>query len=341
MRAQQAFCAVASILALAASARAEPRWVLRMATIAPDGTAWAHEIKALSNEVEAATRGEVHLKWYYGGIAGTDVQVGDRIARGQLDGAASGGMLCSQLAPAMRVMRVRGAFRSREEAAHVLNRIRPTIDDQFHKSGFVHLASTGLGADIAFSRTPIRSFDDLRRLKGWRWDVDDVARLFDQELGFAAVPMPLEDAASAFDDGKLDGFYAVPTAALAFQWYTRVHYLLDLPLGYVWGCLLVTERAFDRLPPDHRAVLRSAAAKLGARLEALGREQDEALLHGLFQRQGVTPTQASSQLRNELYTSALMARERLGEKLVPKGLLQEVWTILADYRAEHVGGPSR
>jgi hypothetical protein len=55
----------------------------------------------------------------------------------------------------------------------------------------------------------------------------------------------------------------------------------------------------------------------------------------------VTPTQASTQLRNELYASALMARERLGEKLVPKTLLQEVLAILADYRAEHVGGQSR
>jgi TRAP-type C4-dicarboxylate transport system substrate-binding protein len=318
-------------------AHAEPHWVLKMATVAPDGTTWAHEIKSFSNEVETATHGEVRLKWYYGGIAGADLQVGERIARGQLDGAASGGMLCSRLAPAMRVMRVRGAFRNRDEATHVLNRLRETIEGQFRKSGFVHLGSTGLGADYAFSRRPVQTLDDLKRLKAWRWDIDEVAQLFDKELGFASVPMPLEDAGQAYDEGKIDGFFSIPTAALAFQWYTRTRYLLDLPLGYLWGCLLVTQRAFDRLPPEHQGTLRAAGAKLGARLEEIGRAQDEALLHGLFQKQGVTPTEPSAQLRNELYAAALMAREQLGEKLVPKELLREVLAILADYRAEHPG----
>jgi TRAP-type C4-dicarboxylate transport system substrate-binding protein len=279
------------------------------------------------------------MKWYFGGIAGSDLQVGQRIERGQLDGAASGGMLCSRLAPAMRVMRIRGAFRNRDEAAHVLYRLLPRFAEEFHKSGFVHLSSTGLGADVAFSRTPIRTMDDLRRLKGWRWDVDDVARLFDQELRFSAVPMPLEEAAGAFDEGRIDGFFALPTAALAFQWYTRARYLLDLPLGYIWGCLIVTERAFNRLPAEYQAVVRSAGAKLGARLEAVGAEQDGALLHGLFQRQGLTSTPASPQLRSELFSASLQARDRLGDKLVPHELLQEVLAILADYRAEHTSAP--
>jgi TRAP-type C4-dicarboxylate transport system substrate-binding protein len=337
MRLHQTFCAIASIAVMGGVAQAEPRWVLRFASIAPDGTAWAREFKAFSREVEIATRGEVRLKWFLGGIAGNDLEVGQRIERGQLDGAASGGMLCSQLAPAMRVMRVRGAFRNRDEAAHVLNRLRPLIDGQFQKRGFVHLASTGLGADVAFSRDPIRSMDDLRKLRGWRWNVDDVAILFDREMSFQSVTMPLEDAAQAFDDKRIDGFYALPTAALAFQWYTRTRYLLDLPLGYLWGCLLVTERAFDRLPPAHRANLRAAGAKLSMRLEQIGREQDERLLHGLFQREGVTPTPATPQLRSELYAAALSARDRLGEKLVPRELLQDVLAILADYRAEHAG----
>jgi TRAP-type C4-dicarboxylate transport system substrate-binding protein len=156
-------------------------------------------------------------------------------------------------------------------------------------------------------------------------------------MSFQSVTMPLEDAAQAFDDKRIDGFYALPTAALAFQWYTRTRYLLDLPLGYLWGCLLVTERAFNRLPPEHRANLRSAGAKLSLRLEQIGREQDERLLHGLFQREGVTPTQATPQLRSELYAAALSARDRLGEKLVPRELLQDVLAIHADYRAEHAG----
>src|SRR4051812_2756063 len=100
MRTHQMFCAVASIAAIGLTASpADARTLLRLATVAPDGTAWARELKAFSRDLEAQTRGELSAKWYFGGIAGDDVQVGERIQRGQLDGVASGGMLCQQLSP--------------------------------------------------------------------------------------------------------------------------------------------------------------------------------------------------------------------------------------------------
>ena len=73
-----------------------PLWaqhVVRMATPAPEGTGWAREIHAISREVEAATHDGVKLKWYLGGIAGDELQMGERVRRDQLDGVGSGGML--------------------------------------------------------------------------------------------------------------------------------------------------------------------------------------------------------------------------------------------------------
>src|SRR3954467_6995726 len=76
---------------------------LRMGTMAPDGTAWARELNAFARDVDQRTHGQVRIKWYYGGITGDEPGMGERIRRGQLDGAASGGPLCESLAPSMRV----------------------------------------------------------------------------------------------------------------------------------------------------------------------------------------------------------------------------------------------
>src|SRR6187399_1902252 len=77
--------------------------VLRIGTIIPDGTAWAREVKALGREVESETRGGLRMKWYMGGVAGDEMEMAERVKRGQLDGILSGSVLCEKLAPSLQV----------------------------------------------------------------------------------------------------------------------------------------------------------------------------------------------------------------------------------------------
>jgi TRAP-type transport system periplasmic protein len=322
-------------LLVALPVRAEPRWTLRMATPAPEGTAWARELKSFSREVEAGTHGDVRMKWYLGGIAGDELQIGERIKRDQLDGAGAGGMLCERLAPSMRVLRLLGVFQSRAEAAYVMQRLQPSLEGEFAKSGFSLIGSAGLGPEVIFLRNPVHSLAELRKVRLWRWDLDVVAHMMSVEIGMQVVSLPLEQAARAYDEGRTDGFLGIPTAALAFQWSTQARYLLDLRTGYLQACLIIANRAVDRLPPEHRDAIRTAAAKLQARLEDIGREQDAALLGGLFAKQGLKVLVPSESFRAEFWDAARASRDRLGEKLVPKPLLDRVMGMLADFRAEH------
>src|SRR5581483_10382962 len=114
---------------LASAAQADPT-VLRMATVAPAGTGWARELNAFAREIEANTAAQVKVKWYFGAIAGDDMQMGERIRRDQLDGAASGGPLCEQLAPTMRVLRVSGLLTDYREAFYTLSRLNGTLEEE-------------------------------------------------------------------------------------------------------------------------------------------------------------------------------------------------------------------
>ena len=89
---------------------------LRMAAIAPDGTAWARELKALARDVEAQSNGELRIKWYLGAIAGDELTALERVKRAQLDGEA-GASFCQRLAPPLRAARLVGMYQSHQEAA--------------------------------------------------------------------------------------------------------------------------------------------------------------------------------------------------------------------------------
>src|SRR5207253_8784747 len=70
--------ALVAALLLASVAHAEPV-TLRLATVAPDGTGWARELKAFGREVTTATHDNVQVKWYLGGIAGDELQQHERV----------------------------------------------------------------------------------------------------------------------------------------------------------------------------------------------------------------------------------------------------------------------
>jgi TRAP-type C4-dicarboxylate transport system substrate-binding protein len=307
---------------------------LRMSTIAPVGSGWARELAAFARDVEASTDGSIRVKVYYGGIAGDEFEVLDRIKRDQLDGAI-GSEMCVRIAPSMKVTRVVGMFASREESAYVVTRLKPVLDQEFLRAGFINLGEATLGPEVLFTRTPVRDMTDLRRLKLWIWDLDGALATQAPALGMHVQAAPIEKAAKLYDDHAIDGFIAIPTGALAFQWSAQARYLETLRLSYRNGCLLYSSRAFDALGIEQQRIVRAAAAKLRARMEDLSARQDDALLGGLFARQGLSEVPVSEQFRFEFFDAARDTRQRLGAKVVPPQLLDQVLSWLADYRAEH------
>jgi TRAP-type C4-dicarboxylate transport system substrate-binding protein len=328
------FCALASFCSFDAPARAD-KVVLRMATSAPDGTTWARELRAFAREVESATFGGVQVKWYWGGIAGDELQLRDRIRRGQIDGAASGGVLCQESSPAMRVVGIHGVFHSREETSFVLNRLRPRLEQDFHAAGFVYVGASNLGPDLLFTRAPIGAYDDFKKLKIWHWDLDQRGSLIDLEMGLHDVLLSLADLGPAMEDGRINAFITDPASLVAFQWTSLPRFVLNLPLGYSWGCLMIAERAFERIPLDQQQIIRAAGAAAGVRLDEVGRQLDDAMLGGLLQKLGIKLVPPNDALRAEFLSIARTARDHLSDKIVPAAVLQEVLALLADYRSEH------
>jgi TRAP-type C4-dicarboxylate transport system substrate-binding protein len=322
---------VAPDAGLLARAHAEPM-VLRYASMSPEGTAWTRELKAYAREVRTLSNEQVQVKLYLGGIAGDELAVLERIRKGQLDGELAA-VTCERLAPSLKVLRVAGLIRGRDEARYVIDRLRPTLEAETRRSGFTLLGMTWFGSDIILSRTPVRTFDDLRRLRFWIWDLDQVWARELPLVGLHVVPAPVADAAAAFESGRVDGFLALPNAALAYQWSAESAYFTRLPISAMAGCNVIANAAFDGLPFSSQTALRQASAKLNFRFFDVNAAQEDALLDRLFARQGVKPVPVTELLRLSFLEAARRAREHLPDALVPQALITQVQAWLSDYRA--------
>jgi len=304
--------------------------VLRMATVAPEGTAWSREFRAFGREVTYATGDKVHIKWYFSGVAGDERECVQRIKREQLDGAIGSGNLCAELAPSMRALAIAGLFHDADEAISVMNRMKPHLDAEFFKSGFINVAEAGMGFHVLLSRTPIRTLADLKKSRYWVWDLDQT--LVNQLPDIVhLVPLPVEGAARAFDENKVDGFIALPTASLACQWSTQAHYYSPLKVSFLPGCMVISVRAFDSLSSSAQQEIRAAAAKLQLRIEDAAKGQDQLLLSGLFARQGLQASPLSEAFVADFTRAAHEAEERV-DKILPPGARSEVTKLLGEYR---------
>jgi TRAP-type C4-dicarboxylate transport system substrate-binding protein len=235
----------------------------------------------------------------------------------------------------MRALRILGLLANSDETSAVLSRLKTRIADEAHAHGFAILGMVPIGPHILLTRTPVRTLDDLRRVRFWVWDRDDVMRLELPTLGVKFEPLPIEAAARAYEENRVDGFITPASVALAFQWSAQARYATDLRLDFISGCLALTERAFDPLPTDVKQAIRAAGAKLTARFTEVSTQIDAQLLGSLFQRQGVQVLPPGPTLRADFFQAAQDARVRLAEQLAPSALLSSILTVLADYRAEH------
>jgi TRAP-type C4-dicarboxylate transport system substrate-binding protein len=216
----------------------------------------------------------------------------------------------------------------------VVNALQPLFEAEAHQAGFVMPATSSVGPDILFTRYPVRSLDDLRRIPLWRWSTDEVGVAAARAMGIKVAPLPLEEAAHAFDHGVVDGFVGSPAGALTFQWIAQARYVTDLRLGYTFGCVVLRESSFFRLQPEQQAVVRAALAEVRARNEEDVRRADEALMGGLFQSRGIQMVQVSRAFQDQFFAAALAARRTLAARYVSPELLNRVFDILADSRAD-------
>lgn len=327
------FCLALSLCLAAGAATAAPV-TLRYASMAPAGSAWARELEAFARDVAARSKEQLELKIFLGAVAGDEATVPERIRKGQLDGQIAA-VSCERMGPSLRVLRVPGLIRGREEAQYVIDRLRPRIESEVRAAGYALLGLSWLGSDIIFSREPVRSLDDLHRMRLWIWNLDRVLTTQLPRLGVKTVPLPPDQAAAAYDAGQIDGFLALPSAALTYQWSTRVRYFTQLPIATLASCNVIANSSFDALPLDLQQVLREASAKLNFRSADVTAAQESKLVGGLFARQGLEPVVVSDLLRISFLEAARQVRDQLSPSLVSPALLAEVQGWLSDFRASH------
>ncbi|WP_188310345.1 TRAP transporter substrate-binding protein DctP [Arenimonas fontis] len=325
-----------AILTLLVCLLAGTAWAqqIKIATLAPEGSAWMRELRAAAAEVKAGTGGRVEVKFYPGGVMGNDAVVLRKMRLGQLQGGVFTGSELSLVYPDSQLYSLPFLFRNWDEVAAVRAQVDPLLAKGFEERGLRLLGVSGVGFAYIMGNKPLRSQADVAGIKLWVPQNDTIAIRTFELGGVSPIPLPIGDVFTALQTGMVDTVANTPSGAIALQWHGRLRSLVDLPLSYVVGFLVLDDKAWARLSPEDRQVLAGAFAGAARRMDASVREDEDEALKAL-RRQGLVVTELAPEeaARWRGLGEQVMAELETRQAISP-ALLAEVRRVLAEARAD-------
>ena len=326
-----AWILLALLLPLQAGAATD--YVLKFATLAPPGSTWMNILEAWGKDVKTRSEGRLVFKFYPGGVQGDEPDILKKMRFNQLQGGAFTGYGIGRMYSPARVLELPFLFRNVDEIDFVREHFTPAFKKGFHDNGYELLGWMEIGFIHMFSTLPIRSLDDMRSRRVWLWQGDPMGQAFFKASGISPVPLSIVDVYTSLSTGLIDTVYAPPLGAIAMQWFTKTHYVNNVPLTNGMGALVVTRRFLDRLPDDLKTLLRETGYHTGEKLIAETRIDNATSMDQLRQRglEFVDPDDSMSE------TELLALRDRAAKDLIdsnyiPSGVFEETRRLLAQHR---------
>lgn len=315
---------------------AKPDVLLKVATLAPEESTWMKIMRDMDEEVREATGDAVGFKFYPNAVQGDEHVVLRRIRNGQLHGAGVTGAGLGAIASEVRVLELPFLLQTDAEVDLAHRTIDDALQAAIEKKGFVLLGWAEVGPIHLFTNTPVTSAADMTDVKMWLWEGDPVSEAIFETFSIPPIPLSIAHVMTSLQTGMVDGVYASPYACIALQWFTRVSHMLEAPMAHGTGGVVVSKKAFDRIPAAHQATVRRIARAHLDQLVAATREENRAALATLA-AEGVAPVSPDPAAMVGFRTKAHEVWDELAGDLYPRQLLDRLVNALEAERTADAG----
>ncbi|MDC7126190.1 MAG: TRAP transporter substrate-binding protein DctP [Spirochaetales bacterium] len=324
-----------SILLLSAAVFQVNAITLKLASLLPSGTEWDRSLNSMANDWKEVTDGRVQIKIYPGGIAGGEADVIRKMRIGQIDMAVltSTGMM--SIVPDSFVMNLPFMLESEDELDFIVENVTPMFDEAFKEKGFIVLTWSKTGWVNFFTRDKVITPEDMKKTKfSGPVTQPELTSCF-KKMGMNVIPVDLPDLLMSLQSGMVDSIYTAPMAAASYQWFAITDNMLDMRVSPVLGGIVITEKAWRRIPDKYKEELFAAARSMSKdfyseaeRLEA--KAIDVMVDNGLTINEPEADTQEKWQKLLGVDYSVLVG----DDNIVSKEIYNEVSTMLKEYRSK-------
>ncbi|MBL7666147.1 MAG: TRAP transporter substrate-binding protein DctP [Bacteriovoracaceae bacterium] len=235
---------------------------IKLAVLTPEGTSWSNSLADMTKEIKSVTKGEIDFRIYYGGVAGDESDVVRKIRVGQLHGGFFTGKTLGEFTNDLRVVEIPFTFHhDRAKAWKMVEALTNDFSTSLRKNGFESLGYYEIGQVYVISTKKVNTLNELKGIKIWSWEGDQIVKAMVDSLQLVSIPLALPDVLSSLSTGIIEAAYAPPMGILALQWQTKIKYLVDYPVAFSIGALLISNKIWDKISPANQKIIKEIASK--------------------------------------------------------------------------------
>ena len=237
---------------------------LKIATLAPERTAWVKDMRTGAKEIKERTEGRVIVKLYVGGSQGDAEQVLRAIRTKRLHGGAFTPTDLQDRYADVNIYGLPFLFETQSEFDYVREKMDEKLLKGLKEAGFISFGFTNGGFALLMSNEPVRGLDDLRGKRVWVPEGDRISYAAMDALRLSPVTLPITDVMTGLQTGLIDIVAFPPTGTLALQWHTKVKYVTEMPILFSMGLMAIDTKAFDRLSDGDQVIVREVMSAIYA-----------------------------------------------------------------------------
>ena len=311
--------------------------VVKMATLAPEGSSWHRVLQEMGEEWEKVSGGKVTLRIYPGGVVGDEGTMLRKMRVGQLHAAAITGMGLAFLDRSFYGLHVPMMYASDEEFDYVRDRIAPMLEARLEEKGYIVLNWGDAGWVHFFAREAFTHPAEMKAMKLYVGAGDDSLTQLYKEAGFRPVPISVVDILPGLQTGLIDAFNATPLAALAFQWFALAPHMADLKWAPLTGATIIDKRAWERIPEDLRQRILEVSRDASQRLRREIRNLNEEALK-VMAKNGLKVEHISPATEAEWRKIVEDIHPRIRGRIIPADVFDEVRRYRDEFRRSPAAG---
>lgn len=308
--------------------------VVKMATLAPKGSAWHLILQEMGEKWKTVSGGRVTVTLYPGGVAGDDEDVVRKIRLGTLNAGLLTSIGLGDIDRTVLALQVPMMYESYEELDYVRDKMSANLEKIFEQKGFVVLNWTDAGWVHFFAKSPVRTPDDLRALKLFTSAGDVRTIELWKAAGFNPTPLPATEISTALQTGLVTALPSPPQAAVILQWYNQAKNMTDLKWAVLMGATVISKAAWDKIPAELRGPLMEASHQTGERLRNEIRTRGPKDVEAMEKR-GLTVVHLDPAAVDLWRRTAEEAYPRLRDNWLPAQAFDEAKALRDEYRKQH------
>jgi TRAP-type C4-dicarboxylate transport system substrate-binding protein len=313
--------------------------VIKMATLAPEGSSWYKVLRNMGEGWKKATNGAVVLRIYPGGVSGDEDAVIRKMRVGQLQAAAITGIGLSYLDRSFYALHVPMMYESDEEFGYVRDRLSPVLESRLEEKGMIVLNWGDAGWVHFFAKKPFTRPSEVKAMKLFISAGDTNLIQLYKETGFNPVPLSSIDILPGLQTGLIDAFDTTPLAALAFQWFGLAPHMADLRWVPLTGATIIDRNAWLGIPENLRPKILEAAREAGKNLHGEIRWlNDEAVK--VMVKNGLKVSHVPPEALAEWRKTVEDVYPRIRGKIIPTDMFDAARKYRDEFRAAHRGQPT-